>query len=423
MLRPLLEVIIGIFTSPIAAGLVVGILFIAYHFRDRGTAARTAWRGFAVVAAVVAITGLATLIWLRLVEPQQWDFLAFWMYAQVAVSGNSVYDPASFGSLALPFSPGEDFVREVLEVGLVYPPPFLVIVAPFGFLGFVDFQVAWYAVHLACLGAAGWLLGSAVADPGEKWAGALLVMCALLWIPATQQTIGFGQTNFMLLLVAAALWSQPRLRGYLVGAGMIIKPWVVFLVPWVWRRGGFSHLIHAAILVVLASLIVASFQGLSIFFDYLLGGVHSRLPAWVLTQPINQSLLAILARLHRSAGVETGLPLGVYYFICAAPIFALTGWRLLRSRDDVLGLAISIQAALLLYPSTSKHYCVLAMIPLLALSQRARATDFQVILVSAAIALYATLSAGPAFWANLGLWGILIAVDVRKNGNGPLLRG
>ena len=159
------------------------------------------------------------------------DFLSFWSAARLALAGvpEAAWDVARLRAVertALPVDPG--------LYAFLYPPPFLLLCAPFGALAYLHALAAWLAAGLIAFLVAmrGW------AATHRGWVASLLAF------PAVLVTIGHGQNA---LLTAALLAGglrlidrRPWLAGALLGC-LVVKPQLALALPvlvlasWQWR--------------------------------------------------------------------------------------------------------------------------------------------------------------------------------------------
>ncbi|HEX7885370.1 MAG TPA: glycosyltransferase family 87 protein [Phenylobacterium sp.] len=155
------------------------------------------------------------------------DFASFWAAGRLAWSDPTLsYSPAALQQLQAWFAPQwQPFAN---------PPPFLVIVAPFGLLPFaVAFPI--------------WVLG-----------------CSILWISVTRRLIGLvpalaftpfyingaiGQngllTGSMFIAAACLLSRRPFVAGLLFGL-LVIKPHLALLLPIAFLAGGYRRAFYGA---------------------------------------------------------------------------------------------------------------------------------------------------------------------------------
>jgi hypothetical protein len=233
-----------------------------------------------------------------------------------------------------------------------YPPPALLWIKPFGLLPFWPAAVLWSVLSLCCYVA--------------------VTRRPLLAVsPAAVQCLLFGQTS----MLVAALILSPRMRGFLIGVAMTLKPQLLFLAPLVfavrsdWRT--------------LASM--ACGAALSVAASVLLFGVHSWTD-WLGALPHFGNVVA-----ERNLWWVTITPYGTamrfglnpWPFWAAGAAVAL--YAAVRSRADPV--FVSVLASLLASPYAVAHDLV-ALLPfcLAKLERDGNHKPFAALVFSAAFA-------------------------------------
>ena len=161
----------------------------------------------------VAVIALVTI----LTDPYQMDFVAYWAAARLAVEAN----PAGAYHIEL---------HRAVELGAIplrgalpfaYPPCFLLLLAPFGWLAYPVAAFDWVLLTFAAYGAAlrKWA-------PGGSW-------LALSFPPVLVNAIT-GQSGFLIaaLLIAGLvlLPKRPMLAGLVLGL-LVVKPQLGLVLP------------------------------------------------------------------------------------------------------------------------------------------------------------------------------------------------
>jgi hypothetical protein len=350
-----------------SAALVFSSL-IAFHFRQRlPVAIRIVLLGcFFVIVTVLCGMNLQVMR-ANIKQPPQWDFRVFWMYGQLTVGKANVYDPRQYDRFKDAFQPSKEFIEAVLNVGATYPPPTMLLFLPLGFWQIRAAYLFWYGVQAACLIGSLQLLRKLFLDGSGIW-GLALAAILIFSLRATWSTIGFGQTNFLALLFALLYWRdrQRPHSGVWLALGMVVKLYfvIVLLHPTIrrqWRALAWTAI--GSFILAMASL---AMLGPVTFFSYFTMHPASRLPAWVYTERINQSLAAVVLRISgQGMGNVSSLTQPVFV-VAALLLTAVTGYIVHRARhDSEWSLALILVLALLLYPGTLAHYTVILLIPLL----------------------------------------------------------
>ena len=144
------------------------------------------------------------------------DFLAFWSAGKLAVAGMAerVYDLAATGAVQAGLGRGDVFA-------FVNPPPFLLLVWPLGYLGFVTAWVAWIAVTYAL-----WLVAARQLDRRLVWPIAAFPGALVAGWHAQTGLL----TGALILGAGVLLPRRPVLAGLCIGA-LVIKPHLALLFP------------------------------------------------------------------------------------------------------------------------------------------------------------------------------------------------
>ncbi|UVI40388.1 glycosyltransferase family 87 protein [Qipengyuania spongiae] len=206
------------------------------------------WLDARRVRAYAAMVGVASLgilwfAWRDATGATGSDFLAFWGAAKSVMAG----DPAAAYDLA---------VQERIQTGtgshgwfaFVNPPPFLLAVAPFGWLPYPSGWIAWVALTYAL-----WAWAGVRAFP-RLWPLVLTYPGAL--IAATHGQNGLLTGALLIAAISLLARSCPLLSGAAIGA-LVIKPHLALLLPF-WLLGGRCWRTILAAGAALVALLLAS---------------------------------------------------------------------------------------------------------------------------------------------------------------------
>lgn len=189
-----------------------------------------------VALTVAGVIVLCVLAWLLVYDPanrpwiqtHQYPFVAFDLLARMS----EVHNARAGSNIYIPLN----------SSGFTYPPPAIILFLPFTYVPFNTTFLIWNLLTMVCLAltflvvlrvtrTGPWLLHVAIAI----WA---CVLCALLF-PPMQDTLAWGQTSTLLLLLVAVdvLAVRGRSQGVLLGLATALKlyPGVV-IVFWLVRR-------------------------------------------------------------------------------------------------------------------------------------------------------------------------------------------
>ena len=285
------------------------------------------WATLVVAALFGGIIAFAC--WIMVTEPKTVDFVSFWAAGKMVAggAGAQIYDVAVHRAVE----------REAVElVGLMpfpYPPPFALLLAPFGALPYG-------------LGFTAWIVAT----------GALFAVAARAWMPPrlafAQPAVlvnGFiGQNAFLtsaLFLAGIRLLATRPMAGGAVLGLLVIKPQLALMLPVAMIAGRHWSAIAGAVLSVSAALLagllalgvgayIAFFEQLSAYTGFV---AASRWPWHELA-----SVYALLSYF----GAPAALALTVHGLVAAVAAAAV--WR--AWRRDHPGKAPILAAATLLVP-------------------------------------------------------------------------
>jgi hypothetical protein len=381
--------------------------------------------GILVVASLVGFGGLCLArARSNIVEPPEWDMLAFWTFGRVAASGQNFYLPAAFHAIAQalagqhPALLGDPlFVGDVLDVGFPYPPPAMLLIAPLGYLDLRSASLAWHSLHLVALGTAILLLWQTFLR-GEGWRGLAVVAALVLSLRPTYATVAFGQINFLVLIVLLLFWrSQAEpVGGLYLAIAVMAKPVLAVLVAALVLRGCWRTLGVALLTVgALCAATIALF-GSGSFLTYFTANPVARLPDWIYRIDENQSLLAAILRATDATGTG-GSPLTHPLYLLSAALLGgaalWLAWRNGRSHPRVV-LALMLPTALLLYPQSWEHYTLFLIVPILLCWTERHAlrlgVPFLIAFVSAVYALVRYEEGTVALFGSLLTWCVLAGI-------------
>jgi hypothetical protein len=241
---------------------------------------------------------------------------------------------------------------------------------PFAFIHGVSTGLAvWYCVQFAALAGAAWLLARAFM-PADGWRSACLVLALIVALPASLMNVADAQTNFLLLLlVALALHGRRSAAGAVWQTLAIwVKPYTAVLLLLDILRGRARRLIVAGITALASLLAAAVVLGPATFAAYLHADPAAREPSFAFAEVVNQSLLAIVLRLHAVLPPHVSIFHEPLYLAGTALLTALTLALCTRTRTrrgGELEFALLLLLGLLVYPGSLSSYGVVLIVPLL----------------------------------------------------------
>jgi hypothetical protein len=213
-----------------------------------------------VYPSIFLAISLAVLVWL-VGSPMgpRWngsDFVGFWVPANLAAAGHAtaIYDQRLFAVLQQAISGGDAYLP------WIYPPTFLLLIAPLGALSYKTAFIAWLATALTVY----WLAL-------RKLAGRESLVVALAF-PGVMICIYNGHAEILLAgLFGGAMFlldRRPYVAGLLIGL-CAVKPHLFLLVPVALVAAGrWRPFASAACLVLLSAAISAVVFGADLWRDF-----------------------------------------------------------------------------------------------------------------------------------------------------------
>ena len=294
------------------------------------------------VAGVNACALVAAYAWLTV---QGWrdhrlvDFAAFWAAGRAVLGGHAsaAYDWASLRGLL------EASFHRSLPHGLpiYYPPPYLLMIAPLGALGYGFALAGWVAAGLGA-----YLIAARLA--GRR----LALVAVALGAPGVLACVMVGQNGLFtaaLLMGGLALSGRrPWLAGVLLGL-MVIKPQLALVAPIALIAGGRWRTLTAAALTAALALALSGLAlGWEVFPAFIAAASRAQASfashgwlSWSKVQTVYGTL--------RAAGAPAGLAVAGHAAVAAVAAAAVADcWR--RGAPEALAISAAGAAVLLLTP-------------------------------------------------------------------------
>lgn len=292
----------------------------------------------------------ATALFVNLAHPYQMDFVSYWAAALLTLGGT----PAAAYDVAVHHAVQQQAGAFGATMPFPYPPPFLLVVLPFGLLPYGTAAIAWVLATFAA-----YLAAVRRLFPGAGWLAAAF--------PAVLVNAIIGQNGFLtaaLFIVGAALLPRrPFLAGLLLGL-LVIKPQLGLLLPLAFAAGREWRAFAGA----------AVGAGGALLSAFLLLGPTPYVAMIELIPLYGAIARDGLVPWHKMASVQAalsmmGLPAAVA--LTAHGLIATAGaaavWRVWRRPDgDPLGKAAILAAAsLLVSPYLYGYDMLILIVPLL----------------------------------------------------------
>jgi hypothetical protein len=238
------------------------------------TRERAMWALF-IGLALVAHVDQTLLLWRMLERFGGADFSSFYYGFQAAALGLDPYDAELVAMLG-----AADGVDASIHP-YFYPPPFLLVMAPWSLLTFDAAYRSWFFVDTGLMVLATGLLAAVLRGEGPRipW----VVVLAVLSLTASANNHPMGQMNWLCLtLVLGGVWAErrgrPALGGALVGAAALVKVTPVLFVLWWALRGRYraaAAAIGAAVAGSVATAVILPWRVTWRFWSDVLWGLGS----------------------------------------------------------------------------------------------------------------------------------------------------
>lgn len=269
------------------------------------------------------------------------DFINLWAAARMVLGGLSaeIYRPEAF----VAFEQGLAGAGADLGLRLwAYPPHSLLLVPPFGLIGYFEALALWSAVGLA-------VLGWGARRLGFGW----LETAVIVLSPAAQTCVYSGQSgNLAAGLLLLALSARRPVDGVSVVAAAVltIKPQTGFLLPLLWlvQRRWWAIVATGVLTVLLAglSVLVVSTEA---WRDYL----GETLPLLDLLERHGSGVfMLMIPSAFMSFRILTGDGdlAALLHLVFAAGVLGFLVWRLIAVRDAMAQNALLLVATTLVTP-------------------------------------------------------------------------
>jgi hypothetical protein len=386
---------------------------------------RRLFRGFVSATALLSVFLIAREFYLSYVEPHTWDFLPFYIDGRVAALGLDFYRPENyqhvFATSQIPFVPVDTFLSGIggdLNTAFKYPPPTMLWFLPLGFFRYQTSHYIWTALNVTaiCIDV---ILITRLFFANGGWLELATATSLLLLFPAARKTAYVEQTTFILLAWTLLFWRDRLLSraGIWLAMATVIKPFMASaaLYPVLKRKWGIIvTMLFAGIGTCGLTMLVF---GPSSFVSFFTERKLANTPNIAYLEWPNQSLLATVLRITKYEFVYPEQYRHPLFIAGAIMLTATTVWIVhrLRSEHEQIMISLSLLLGLLLFPYSASHYSLISILPLLFLYKSSfsgmRIQHWRMTRPWAVCLLYVLFDVA-AFYANLALWVIFVALYV-----------
>jgi hypothetical protein len=345
------------------------LILISYLYKKRlPVRLQNIYAYISMISLCFSITILVYIVIHNINTPPEWDFLAFWLDGRVFAAGLNFYQPGNYLQIASNLNYSNEFLLEIINVGFRYPPMTMFIIAPLGWLPLSSAYIVWLAINLAFFSLDLFLLWKFLFWSDGVF-GLILVSALTLMLRNTISTFYTAQTNFLILafLLLYILQKQKFTSGIWLALAGIVKPFMFLLTVQIFVERSWKKLAYFAGTIIISAILSLFVFGKATILSYIFGGNINKLPDYVYTEMVNQSLLATLIRNGGGIFPDKSPVLYIPYLLISG-IFLLLNIGIvffIRSDNSPWATVLLLESTLILYPGTLEHYCVLLVLPML----------------------------------------------------------
>ena len=365
----------------------------------------SAWKWASIGVLGLGVVVLAAIGWndaskILAYQPLGIDFLPMWAAGhEVFVHPHRVYDFTRLTHFEQP----ELFHFPFRGLRpFVYPPPALLVFAPFGMAPFPVANAIWTACGLV---AVIWATSSQVKSPR------VLAILAMVLSPASVLVLLTGQVTFLIAALGVTallcLKSRPILAGLLFGVAGVIKPQAMLLLPVALLALGAWRTILATAFAAAAVAVAASLAfGVHAWLEWF--AALSRFEEWVMKTPgllrgmITPTALGISLKLDPAALDTWRLAFGLGAIAIV--------WTVFRRTEDPARRVTALFGGGLFITPYAMHYdaALLAPAAALMLTHRSQPGDWIAALIASALLCCAAIP----YWGAAAVTAFILIVSL-----------
>ncbi|HEY2707984.1 MAG TPA: glycosyltransferase family 87 protein [Caulobacteraceae bacterium] len=319
-----------------------------------------AWPWARAIILLAAIAYLANAAWSQVdgilrFQPLGIDFMPMWAAAHEAfVHPKRIYDFTGLTRFEHPLLAHFHGMRP-----FVYPPPALLLFAPFGQAPFVVANAVWTSVGLVAL-----LAALATRLKAQR----VLILLAVVLSPASVLVLLTGQVTFLIAALGVTgllcLKDRPILAGVLFGLAGVIKPQAMILLPVALiALGQWRALAAAAAAAIAAAALSVLVFGLQAWTE------------WLAAVPVFERMVMDSPSMERGMITPTALGVNIHLDPAALIVWRLgfavgavaMVWRVFRGTEDPARRLTALFGGGLFITPYAMHYDAALLAPAAAL--------------------------------------------------------
>ena len=407
---------VAIFSFLVAVSIFT-VLIIYLKYNTLRSKYKVISKVFLLLLSVPIIYASISPIKKNFTNPNEWDFLCWYMNGSVADKGLNFYDPQNYAEvykqIDIPFKPKSTFFEEIIKVGFLYYPPTIFLFSPLGLFNYTTAQIIWDILLLIFLILDFLILWKFILKD-KTLVGFSILLVMVLLNQSTKTTFTFEHYTFIFLLPVLLFWKDRDLpiSGLWLALAIFLKPIFLILILFPILRKNWRVIgITVSVSIIICFFTIGIF-GTQIFFSYFTNNVVSNVPHYQYIDIINQSLLSTILR-FTNYNISVHSPLSNPFFLISGFISTIiTSYLIYKIPEDkkVWGLALLFPYMLFIYPGNQVMYSAILFPVFILLIQSNGLVSKGKVTIPAIIAIIYAVGYHIEFLSLLILWCILLAI-------------
>jgi Glycosyltransferase family 87 len=349
----------------------------------------------------------------------EWDFLCFYLFGKVGISGSDFYNPEiflqHFNNLKLQALTHTSYMQEIVNVAFWYPPPSMLLFLVLGALdlqtGYFIWQTAMVIFLVVDIILMVKLFNLSNKEKTSDLKKVFPVLLLILLFPGLISPLFYSQTLsvFLFFLILTIRYLNNWKAGIFLALLIIIKPLAAIFVLYFIFFKKWNVLISLAISGVVLMMITGWLFGFNTFIEYFKSPPTDRIPEFVYLE--GSSIFSTMLRLQ--IRMKNILSLHTVKIICYAinlclVIISFLAVRKRNKTGNADSFIVFVPLALLVYPGTLGHYIIILIPVILYIYQQApfkqEILNLALVFVLYVIAFSGVFLFSVALWIYLVLW-------------------